>query len=299
MILSSLSFISMSGPEKADADPSIGIGPFSGTQMKAGISPDARTESPALITGVENPSFGKSTSGTDVSEKMNSSENPSYPVQEGRGVSFLSSPEEWASADGFIFNQKETVKPSEQLDAAGPHGVLPSQGPEGLPDPTPVAVRREDPSFESLSRDTADIENMKTYQPISRGMVRSFSRHGERIELALDPPELGSLFIEVKRENGSLKAVLWTDNPETKSMLENNQTHLHKLLKEDGLTLEKFDVVFHEDMRSFHERERAPGSQHGRREKKLKEDGISTLSDPRELRGPSKRTGEYSLDLIV
>ena len=267
------------------------------------ISSDMKKDSFSPGVRTENPLSNRSTLLVNSSDKVSSFENPSLSGKGGDGFSFSSSSEEWASTEGFVFNQKETLKPSGQLDATGPHGVLPSQGPEGLPDPSPMAGRREDLPSESPRLDTADIpEDAKIYQHISKGMVRSFTRHGEKIELALEPPELGSLFIEVKRENGSLKAILWTDNPETKSMLENNQTHLHKLLKEDGLALEKFDVVFHQDTKSFHERERAPGSHQGRGEKKSKEDGISALSDPLELRGPSTRaarSGEYSLDLIV
>lgn len=266
------------------------------------ISLDMKQDSLSPGIRTENPFSNRTTLLVNSSDKVTSFENPSLSGKGGDGFSFSSSSEEWVSTEGFLFNQKETLKSSGQLDPTGPHGVLPSQGPEGPPDPNPVAGRREDSPSESLRRDSADIEEMKIYQPISRGMVRSFSRHGERIELALDPPELGSLLIEVKRENGSLKAILWTDNPETKSMLENHQTHLHKLLKEDGLALEKFDVVFDQDMRSFHERERAPKSHQGRGEKKSKEDGISALSDPLELRGLSTRaarSGEYSLDLIV
>lgn len=66
--------------------------------------------------------------------------------------------------------------------------------------------------------------------------------------MVLEPPELGNIYMEVKREKDLVNATLWTDNAATKELLERHQIQLHKLLKADGFALEKFDVFVQQGM---------------------------------------------------
>jgi len=232
----------------------------------------------------------------------------SQPLAAGeKGSSFSSSlGGEWGLAEKILFDQKraaETAIHEDPLRSQIPDGVLVIQGTEKVSGLVHSSDRPEGlPSSESPRFNMANIKEGDFFQHISSGMIQSLSHRGEKIELVLRPPELGNLFIEVKREKENIKAILWTDNPQTKTVLEANQAHLCKILKEDGFTLQKLDILFDQDTRSFQERERTPESHEQRKERRLKEDEISVLPDTRStdgFTGRSARPGKYGLDLFV
>jgi hypothetical protein len=99
---------------------------------------------------------------------------------------------------------------------------------------------------------------LEIYQQISRQIIWSLKNNGEKIKLALDPPQLGSLFMEINREKDNIKATIWTDNLVTKEILEIHQVQLYKILREEGFKLEKFEVLFNQDMGLLQQREENP-----------------------------------------
>jgi flagellar hook-length control protein FliK len=82
-------------------------------------------------------------------------------------------------------------------------------------------------------------------------VVWSLKNNEEKIRLTLEPPQLGNIYMEIYRDKENIKATLWTDNPVTKEILEAHQIQIHKILKDDGFTLEKFSVFVQQDMTSF------------------------------------------------
>jgi hypothetical protein len=94
-------------------------------------------------------------------------------------------------------------------------------------------------------------ENLDLSQQIAEKVIWSIRNKEEKIRLTLDPPQLGNLFIELHRDKEEIKATLWTDNPKTKEILENNQFQLQKNLEADGFKLEKYEVFVQKDMGSF------------------------------------------------
>ena len=108
-------------------------------------------------------------------------------------------------------------------------------------------IETKSPSSES-QKEPSDI-----YRQIGKELIRSLRYHEERVRLTLDPPQLGRLSIEIKRDQENVRATLWTDNPVTKEILEAQQVDLHRMLREDGFKLEKFDVFFQQG-EAFQER---------------------------------------------
>jgi flagellar hook-length control protein FliK len=92
---------------------------------------------------------------------------------------------------------------------------------------------------------------LEIYQQIGKQVLWSIKNGEEKIKLALDPPHLGNIYMEINREKENIKATLWTDNPATKEILETHQIQLQKILGEDGFKLEKFNVLVQHDMGSF------------------------------------------------
>jgi len=110
----------------------------------------------------------------------------------------------------------------------------------------------------SQSPQLSKIENIDLYQQVTEKVIWSIRNNEENIQLTLEPPQLGSLFIELHRDKEEIKASLWADNPKTKEILENNQFQLQKTLEGHGFKLEKYDVFLQNDMASFQGKEERP-----------------------------------------
>ncbi len=123
--------------------------------------------------------------------------------------------------------------------------------PKGGFDVTPV-VSEELPKVVEPTHSRA--EPLQIYEQIGKKIIWTLKNNEERIRLTLQPPQLGNIYMEITKGEGNIRATLWTDNPVTKEILELNQGQLHRILKEDGFKLEKFEVFTQQDMESFRER---------------------------------------------
>ena len=94
-------------------------------------------------------------------------------------------------------------------------------------------------------------EALSVYQQYSKGLLRTLQQSGDRIQLTLDPPQLGSILMEITRDRNLVTAHLWTENPLTKELLDFSQGQLQKTLELDGFKLDRFEVLVQPDLKSF------------------------------------------------
>jgi len=121
---------------------------------------------------------------------------------------------------------------------------------------------------------------LEAYEQIGQKVVWSINRREEQFRLILDPPQLGSIYIEIQREKEHIKATLWAENPNTKNVLEANQLSIQKIIESEGFSLESFDVFVEQNLGSFQEsRERKmnPESPVPISENEIPRDTISTV----------------------
>ncbi|MBI5584045.1 MAG: flagellar hook-length control protein FliK [Deltaproteobacteria bacterium] len=104
-------------------------------------------------------------------------------------------------------------------------------------------------------------EKNPLYRQLSQGLVWSIKRGEEKIQLTLDPPQLGTIFLELHRKGQTVEAQVWTDNSATKGLLDTQQGQLHKALEQEGFRLDRFEVAVHVDLKSFQEERWAQGRQ--------------------------------------
>ena len=74
---------------------------------------------------------------------------------------------------------------------------------------------------------------------------------GKRSGSLLDPPQLGSLQIEVERDKENIRALFVTDSGVTRDIIETHRGEIRKLLEADGFRLEKFDVLTQQERGGF------------------------------------------------
>jgi len=148
-------------------------------------------------------------------------------------------------------NGAKTVSGGENQPTQDPFDV---NGLLGGPKPPTVMEETGTPQKPQPSQ-TGQVD---PYQQVADKVVWSIRNNEERIQLTLEPPQLGNLFIELQRDKEGIKATLWADNPKTKVILENNQSQLQKTLEEHGFKLEKYDVFLKNDTGSFQGKEEKP-----------------------------------------
>jgi flagellar hook-length control protein FliK len=143
--------------------------------------------------------------------------------------------------DGDVpFLKKEVENGSESSLILKPEGNQAASSPREVTKPhQPAAPRTEAPDI---------------LQQVSKKLVWSVKSGEEKIKLQLEPPQLGSLYIEIGRQKDVLQATVWTNNQVTKELLESHQLELQRILKEDGFHLGQFDVFVNPQMKSFQER---------------------------------------------
>ncbi|MCX8117502.1 MAG: flagellar hook-length control protein FliK [Desulfobacterota bacterium] len=90
---------------------------------------------------------------------------------------------------------------------------------------------------------------------IGRTVAWAVRKGEERIEMRLEPPELGPLLIKITREKDLLRATFWTENQSVKELLEAQQAEFRRILGEDGLRLERCEVFLEPDLTQMEERQ--------------------------------------------
>jgi flagellar hook-length control protein FliK len=95
---------------------------------------------------------------------------------------------------------------------------------------------------------SSQIDTVKFIQRIARAMQTAREAGGE-IRLRLSPPELGSMKMEVKVQDGTLVAKVETETAHAQSTLVDNLPALKERLAEQGVRIERFDVDVSRDDR--------------------------------------------------
>ncbi len=98
--------------------------------------------------------------------------------------------------------------------------------------------------------------------------------------MRLEPPELGHLFIKITKERDVVKATLWAENQMTKDLLEAHRGELRRMLGEDGLRLERFEVLVPQDIDLTEERQGFSCRENPWRERGLQEERRTSFCEP-------------------
>ena len=75
----------------------------------------------------------------------------------------------------------------------------------------------------------------------------------QRARIAISPPDLGRLDLEIVMKNGHLQANLSAESLVVKEIIEANLNHLKQHLSDQGFVVERFDVSLGLDERRFQE----------------------------------------------
>ncbi len=103
---------------------------------------------------------------------------------------------------------------------------------------TPAAVQ---------ARPVLDITRSDMSQKLS-SFIQQASESGKAMRIRLDPPELGSLQIEVGRVNGQIIARIEVDNPQARALVFEQLQLLRDSLQQQGLRVDRLEVELNENL---------------------------------------------------
>lgn len=139
-------------------------------------------------------------------------------------------------------------------------------------------------------------------EQVAARLISVTTGKGEKVRFRLDPPSLGFIDVEIRRERDGIKATLWADHSVTKELLERHFFELRAMLESDGLRLEQFDVFLKQGWGSFQERHEGPVNRQPWQERndqeKAPEGRILWEGGPRE-NGLERGRGIRALDVMV
>jgi hypothetical protein len=121
------------------------------------------------------------------------------------------------------------------------------------PPENPAGVRPADKAGLEVIPEPNRFLKPEVHEQVGHKMLWSLGRNEEKFRLALDPPQLGTIYLEIHRSREQVKASLWTENPNAKQILESSQLSIQKIIEKEGFSLESFNVFVERDLNAFQE----------------------------------------------
>jgi len=225
-------------------------------------TPVPSSESPVIgLTRLENPSpDAASESTTDSRDQTNDDSSPSEnpTPSESPGDSKTSAVELTALAANALAQaptapEAKTDAPTPGPTASAPQAITDSQlanttssataAIASLPSPRirlPADVLTQ-PVAASNRRSTPAINTKSLLTRVARAFAAAQERDGE-IRIRLSPPELGSLRLDVRIQDGVMVARLQTETDAARTTIIDNLPALRERLSDQGVRIERFDV---------------------------------------------------------
>lgn len=207
-----------------------------GTPVTDGTVPTPGPSSPPPRSGTPRAQRTNRVDSLDPTEGTTSNTNPVAP---GSGIDTssarpVSTPVESNPANPTAV--EATTRVEEAAPTTPPTHTAPTGSESRAPTPAAEGVGRE--SGRNTTVPTSSLENAES---VVRGMERSLNT-GRSLRIRLDPPELGSLSIEIVRRDGGIVARLEVDNPAAHRAVSEHAASLGEQLARQGHSLDRIDV---------------------------------------------------------
>jgi flagellar hook-length control protein FliK len=134
--------------------------------------------------------------------------------------------------------ESQTASSSSNPSAAAATSAISSASPLQARLPGDVLVQ---PSGPLNRRSAIEIDSARLLTRVARAFAAAQERDGE-IRLRLSPPELGSLRLDVRVQDGALVAHLQTETDAARSAIIENLSALRERLSDQGVRIERFEV---------------------------------------------------------
>ena len=143
--------------------------------------------------------------------------------------------------------------PDQEGGARQRYGNMPRQGQAGNSDGTLGVGGAEKTNTVNAvvggaDPDSSAADMTENSERIVRAARVAISRGSARIEIRLEPPELGSLRIEIKQNAAGLTLELQAGNSRAQQLLQRNVSQLHQMLEANGLPTSQINVQLRSEL---------------------------------------------------
>jgi len=97
---------------------------------------------------------------------------------------------------------------------------------------------------------TTPIDMQENIDRVIKAVRTAIGRGSSRIQIRLEPPELGNLRIEIKQNSAGMQLVMQASNSKTQQLLQQNSTELRAVLEARGLGTTQIDIQLRLDLRN-------------------------------------------------
>ena len=154
-----------------------------------------------------------------------------------------------ASADSIARANHSPTSPVKIQQAASPrpHGETPQEGGMNLRgDKRRLDVSGARSKAESGAPLPKSVQR-KAVNDVQRVLMSNLGRRHSVVRLHLSPPELGRLTIDMRMDQDNLRITFKADNPQVGELLQNSASALSNALAEQGVLLERYEIILNQD----------------------------------------------------
>jgi flagellar hook-length control protein FliK len=176
-------------------------------------------------------------------ENPQDNEPPSIKLDSASAASQTSDPTAATTAN----KTPSAIAPAAQVSASdAPQNTAGSTPPNSLSNAAPPRARLPAdvltaPAGTPQRRTNVEVDATRLITRVARAFSAAQERDGE-IRLRLSPPELGSLRLDVRVQDGALVARLQTETDAARTAILDNLPALRERLLEQGVRIERFDI---------------------------------------------------------
>ncbi len=232
----------------------------SDTQKKSETQNRERETETAAVVGKSDSETGDATenqSRESPRQESTASEIPAHVAQQYQQDTLQGHPSLKQSSNGNATRTTETASVEKLIETAGPvkagESAEATQTQKGV-QAEPVSTVTTNSARSSVetpaalqSRPVLDLTRSDMSQKLS-SFIQQASESGRVMRIRLDPPELGSMQIEVGRVNGQLVARIEVDNPHARALVFEQLQLLRESLQQQGLRIDRLEVELNENL---------------------------------------------------
>ncbi len=112
--------------------------------------------------------------------------------------------------------------------------------------PLETSARPESASKAKQAEPLSQSMRQQALDDVQRVVLSRRNEQHSLVRMQLSPPELGKLTIEMRMENNTLRIRFEAERPEVGELLKNSSTALSNALAEQGISVERYEVVLSE-----------------------------------------------------
>jgi flagellar hook-length control protein FliK len=195
---------------------------------------------PAVVTAAKNQAADQSESDarTDAKDKESQRTEPQLKTNAAADTTVSQQSDVAGVLDGAMKKNDAESKPA---------AAAINQAATAITNEKPVDLKT---AFAANSTDNVQVADVqKNIDQVVRAAKASVNQNGSRIQIRLEPPDLGTLHVEIRQNAAGLQVSLQATTARAQQLLQQNAHELRSALEAQGLPASQIDIQLRQDFR--------------------------------------------------